>query len=123
MDASNFQTKTLKSIRFKDEPEDVEDNTNGEADVEDDKIEADEDEDEEETGVEILEGPRDITVLKGQSATFTATFTGNPKPVVSWLKKVSVGRDSSGLCSVWAVRRHLSHRPKNLCLTMYMFVS
>lgn len=83
----------MKSIRFKDEPEDVQDNTNGEANEEDEEVEVNEEEDEEdeETGVEILEGPRDITVLKGQSATFTATFTGNPKPVVSWLKKVSVG--------------------------------
>ncbi|XP_050702039.1 myosin light chain kinase, smooth muscle-like isoform X1 [Eriocheir sinensis] len=83
------KTKTVKSIRFKDEPEDVQDNTNGEANEEDEEVEANEEEDEEdeETGVEILEGPRDITVLKGQSATFTATFTGNPKPVVSWLKK------------------------------------
>ena len=52
-----------------------------------------EDEEEEETGVEILEGPLDVTVLKGQSATFNATFTGNPKPVVSWLKKVSAVKD------------------------------
>lgn len=99
-----FQIKTAKSIRFKDEPEDVQDNTNGEANDEDDKVDANEDEEDEEIGVEILEGPRDITVLKGQSATFTATFTGYPKPVVSWLKKVSVRQDGCGLGSVRAAR-------------------
>lgn len=86
----------MKSLRFKEEPEDVQENTNGEANEEDKAEEPaeEEDEDDEETGVEILEGPRDMTVLKGQSATFSATFTGNPKPVVSWLKKVSVRKDN-----------------------------
>nr|XP_027209309.1 myosin light chain kinase, smooth muscle-like isoform X3 [Penaeus vannamei] len=46
-----------------------------------------EEEEEEDTEAEILLGPLDMTVLKGQSATFTATFTGKPQPVVSWLKK------------------------------------
>ncbi|KAK4304915.1 hypothetical protein Pmani_023160 [Petrolisthes manimaculis] len=45
-----------------------------------------EDEDEE-SGAEILQGPLDATVLKGQSVTFSAIYTGNPEPVVSWLKK------------------------------------
>lgn len=86
---ASFQIKSAKSLRFKDE-QDVQENANSEALVEDG---VEEDEEEEETGAEILEGPRDITVLKGQSATFTATFTGNPKPVVSWLKKVSAERE------------------------------
>lgn len=81
--------KPVKSLKFKDQ-EEVQGNTNGEV-IEEDGVE--EDEEEEETGVEILEGPRDITVVKGQSATFTATFTGNPKPVVSWLKKEQVITD------------------------------
>lgn len=51
--------------------------------------EEEEAEEEEDTEAEILLGPLDMTVLKGQSATFTATFTGKPQPVVSWLKKVS----------------------------------
>lgn len=47
-----------------------------------------EEEEDEESGAEILQGPLDATVLKGQSVTFTAVFTGSPEPVVSWLKKV-----------------------------------
>lgn len=39
---------------------------------------------EQEFGAEITKGPMDMTALQGQSA----TFTGKPKPIVSWLKKV-----------------------------------
>merc|ERR1711962_574358 len=42
---------------------------------------------EEDEGAEILLGPIDMTAICGQSASFTASFIGNPEPTVSWLKK------------------------------------
>ena len=47
-----------------------------------------EDSEEEEEGAEILDGPHDVMVTKGQSATLSLTFTGYPVPEVTWLKKV-----------------------------------
>jgi len=44
-------------------------------------------EEEEEEGAQIVVGPEDITVTKGQSATMGITYIGTPTPIVTWLKK------------------------------------
>ena len=43
---------------------------------------------EDEEGAQIVSGPQDVIVTKGESATLTLSFTGNPSPEVTWLKKV-----------------------------------
>lgn len=53
-----------------------------------------ESEDDEE-GVEIIAGPIDVIVTKGQSATLTLSYNGNPPPEVTWLKKDTILRDDS----------------------------
>ena len=53
----------------------------------DEECQFDESDDEEE-GAQIISGPDDIIVTKGQSATLTISFCGNPPPEVTWLKKV-----------------------------------
>ncbi|KAK8746869.1 hypothetical protein OTU49_016869, partial [Cherax quadricarinatus] len=75
----NVEEETTKKDENKEEEEDNK--------KEEEEKEEEEDEEEEESGAEIMQGPLDMTVLMGQSATLTATFTGKPEPVVSWLKK------------------------------------
>lgn len=47
-------------------------------------------------GAQIVSGPEDITVTKGQSATMTVHFIGYPTPEVNWLKKDTVLGDEEG---------------------------
>ena len=66
---------------------------NGEEHPEDGPVDRDPMEDE---GVEaeIMQGPVDATVVKGQQASFSATFIGDPQPAVQWFKKVRGGKES-----------------------------
>lgn len=79
--------KPLRTMASCDEEKEDEQQSDEKKEEESEEEEAEEEEEEEDTEAEILLGPLDMTVLKGQSATFTATFTGKPQPVVSWLKK------------------------------------
>lgn len=44
--------------------------------------------DDEEEGAQIVSGPEDLIVTKGQSAVLQLRYSGSPAPEVTWLKKV-----------------------------------
>ncbi|XP_064106001.1 myosin light chain kinase, smooth muscle-like isoform X3 [Macrobrachium nipponense] len=81
--------KLLQTVESHKEEEEEEEEEEAEPDLdeEDEELAVGCEADSDEVGAEIISGPVDVTVLKGQSATLTASYTGKPEPLVSWLKK------------------------------------